>query len=312
MPQLSAGAVALPTHHVSARIPWNDTDWTGRVCSSPDANHSCTVLKRIKKEKDPIAEQADAGTVFADVSDGVPPCVWERGSFMRDKAATYPRLHPYRNSLPYAHFTETQQRMAPYSLEILPFRWMLMDEHERHTRLWGIEVDRSLEEEINSKLGFTPEWMQDRGNQLALLDSFFSALCPRQSLVLLYAKDLPLVEEREPGARYLVGAGFVDAVDPVIEWEYSSLAPGDLRAVIWDRGVAHSIRPSCSDGFLLPYQQLLKDPDLSGTDLGPFVARAPAEFFDEFSYGSELRARRRDPPVAARRGRQLRAARRLH
>src|SRR5262249_29867976 len=39
---------------------------------------------------------------------------------------------------------------------------------------------------------------------------------------------------------------------------------------------------------LFPYQQLLNDPDLAGDDLGPFIAQAPAEFFDEFSYGAEL------------------------
>ena len=45
-------------------------------------------------------------------------------------------------------------------------------------------------------------WIQDHRNQLALLDSFFSALCPRESLVFLYAKDIPLIEQREPGGRY--------------------------------------------------------------------------------------------------------------
>ncbi len=275
-------------HHVSVRVPWHDTDWTGRVCSKPSANHSCTVLPRIKQGKDVAAEQAAAGCAFGDVEHGPPPCAWERGGFMRSQAATYSYFHPYGENALYAHFAETTQRMAPYSLEVLPFRWMLRGEHERYTRLWGIEVDRALEEGINDQLDFESAWMQDHRNQHALLDSFFSALRPRESLVLLYAKDIPLVEERAPRARYLIGAGFVDAVEPVVEWSYSSLQPGDVRSIMYERGVAHSIRSSCPDGFLLPYQQLLNDPNLAGEDLARFVALAPTEHVEEFSYGSEL------------------------
>jgi hypothetical protein len=79
---------------------------------------------------------------------------------------------------------------------------------------WGIEVDCGLEERAIELMNFESNWIQDHRNQLALLDSFFSALGARKSLVLLYVKDLPLIEEREPGGRYLVGAGFVDGVDP--------------------------------------------------------------------------------------------------
>ena len=43
-------------HHVSVRVPWHDTDWTGRVCAAPHKNQSCAVLNRIKKEKDPDSE----------------------------------------------------------------------------------------------------------------------------------------------------------------------------------------------------------------------------------------------------------------
>jgi hypothetical protein len=288
MPQLSPGAVRLPMHHVSVRVPWNDTGWTGHVCANPAANHSCTALTRIKQAKEPIAEQACAGQSFDEVEAGPPPCVWERGGFMRSTVGGYTREHPYRKNKPYSHFIETRQQMAPFSLEVTPFRWMLAGECDRYKRQWGIEIDRGREESITSQLDFEPQWMQDHRNQLALLDSFFSALRPRRSLVLLYAKDLPLVEDREPGARYLIGAGFVDAVEPFVEWSYSSLSPGDVRSVLWERGVAHSIRSSSIDGFLLPYQQLLNDPALSSLDLAPFVARAPTEHFDEFSYASEL------------------------
>lgn len=86
----------------------------------------------------------------------------------------------------------------------------------------------------------------------------------------------------------MIGAGFVESVEPVAEWEYSGLAAADVRSVMWERGVAHSVRNDAANGFLLPYQRLLEDPSLEGIDLAPLVARAPAEHFDEFSYGSEL------------------------
>ena len=105
--------------------------------------------------------------------------------------------------------------------------------------------------------------------------------------MLLYVKDLPLVEQPEPGTRYLIGAGFVEGVESVVEWEYAGPKPGDVRSVMWERGVAHSIRDDARNGFLLPYQQLLAEAP-QGLDLAPFVARAPDEHFDEFSYGSEL------------------------
>ena len=55
---------------------------------------------------------------------------------------------------------------------------------------------------------------------------------------------------------------------------------------MWERAVRHSIRPAFDDGFLLPYQALLANPELQGTDLSPFIAYAPSDHFDEFSYVS--------------------------
>lgn len=289
MPPLSHGAVELPMAHVSVRIPWNDTDWTGRVCAEPGANHSCTVLKNVKEDKNTVAEEEDAGRAWSELDDGeLPPCVLERGGFMRAKVFTKTRTHAYSRNRrgAHTHFGPTLQRMPPFSLEVTPFRWVMLPEQERYASQWGIRVDHAHEERAIELMGFESHWVQDHRNQRALLDSFFSALQPRRSLVLLYVKDLPLVEERVAGERYLVGAGFVDGVDPVVEWEYSS--PGELQSIMWERGVTHSIRPSFTDGFLLPYQQLLRDPALQGVDLDPFVARAPADHFDEFSYVSEL------------------------
>jgi hypothetical protein len=287
---LSSGAVELPMHHVSVRVPWHDTNWTGQVCAAPRTNQACAVLNRIKKEKDPDSLARIAETPFAELlaeEKKLPPCVLERVGFMRSHPLSIKRTHAYAGNDAYSHFAETTQRMAPHSLEVIPFRWMRKDGYERASKPWGINVHLGLEDEVNSRLPFESAYMQDHRNQLALLDSFFSALRPGKSLVLLYVKDLPLVEQPEPGTRYLVGAGFVDGVEPVVEWEYDGLKPGDVRSVMWERGVAHSIRDDARNGFLLPYQRLLAEAP-PGLDLAPFVARAPGEHFDEFSYGSEL------------------------
>ncbi|HTZ64319.1 MAG TPA: hypothetical protein VMB51_09465 [Solirubrobacteraceae bacterium] len=95
----------------------------------------------------------------------------------------------------------------------------MREEFRRYTELWGIEVDLALEEHLAGLMNFDPGWVQDKRNQHALLDFFFSALQPKASLVLLYAKDVPLTEEGKSGERYLVGAGFVEKVDPCVEWE---------------------------------------------------------------------------------------------
>lgn len=285
---VSDGAVELPMSHVSVRVAWHDTDWTGRVCASPGANHCCTILKNVKEKKDPVSEEQVAGRPWTEVDD-LPPCVNERAGFMRTKPFTQERTHNYawNTNGAHAHFAPTTQRMPPYSLEVTPFRWVMLKEYERYATPWGIRVDMGLEERAHALMPFDEDtWIQDHRNHLALLDSFFSALRPRQSLVFLYAKDIPLVEEREPGERYLIGAGFVESVDPAVEWSYSE--DGPLRSIMWERGVAHSIRPAFTDGFLLPYQQLIADPALQGKDLDPFVARSPGAHFDEFSYVSEL------------------------
>lgn len=273
--------------HVSVRVAWHDTDWTGRGCASPETNHACTIFKNVKENKNPEAEAEVRGTPWADL-DSVPPCVNERAGFMRSRMFKQERVHNYAWNKRGAHarFAPTEQRMPAYSLEVTPFRWVMLQEHERYSIPWNIGFDQGLEDRAHALMPFDEDtWIQDHRNQLALLDSFFSALRSRESLVFLYAKDLPLIEQREPGGRYLIGVGFVEGVDPVKEWEY--LHEGELRSVMWERGVGHSIRPGNLDGFLLPYHALLANAGLAGTDLEPFVARTPPEHFDEFSYISE-------------------------
>lgn len=45
------GARRLSRRHITVRVPWHDTGWTGRVCAVPSANTSCLALARIAKSK---------------------------------------------------------------------------------------------------------------------------------------------------------------------------------------------------------------------------------------------------------------------
>lgn len=288
---IATGAVKLPPSHLSARIPWHDTDWTGRVCERPASNHSCGVLKRIKDEKDSDLEQQQAGVAWPEITEARhPPCVLERAGFMRPKAHTIIREHPYAGGWTdsHTHFAKTPFRMPAYSIEAIPFRWVMRDQVGAISEEWGIEYDRDLEDKADEwiKTSKPTNWVQDHRNQLALLDSFFSSLVPERSLVFLYAKDVPLLEDRRPGARILVGVGRItEEVAPAEEWSYSKNGP--LRSVFWERGVAHSIRPKFEDGFLLPYQELISQGSLQGMELEDLVAIAPADHFAEFSYVTE-------------------------
>lgn len=291
---LSPGAVELPPTHLSARVAWHDTDWTGRVCAAPAANHACTVLKNIKGKKDADAEERVAGQPWPDQgeADAYPPCAFERAGFMRPRAITIERTHTYatrRNRASHGHFAPTLHRMPAYSFEAVPYRWTQRKLAVDVARQWGIELDQGLEDRADEVMQWSSDWLQDHRNQLAMLDSFFSAITPGESLVFVYAKDAPLLEDPPPGARILMGVGRVEQVDPWQEWSYSGdPSSSRLRSVLWERAVHHSIRPSHTDGFLLPYHELLKHPRLAGEDLAGFVAHAPGEHFEEFSYVCEL------------------------
>src|SRR4051794_31096364 len=131
MTQLADGAVELPRAHLSVRVPWHDTDWTGRVCEAPSANHSCTVLKNIKQNKNADCEDEDHGKRWAELArKRVPPCVFERAGFMRPRGLGIVREHAYSGgwTRSHKHFAPTNHVMPAYSLEATPYRWVMRKE----------------------------------------------------------------------------------------------------------------------------------------------------------------------------------------
>ena len=292
MKSLAPGARRLPTHHITIRVPWHDSGWAGSVCARPLENTSCLILPRIGEGKRDEVEARCAGQRLDELSAGdLPPCAGERVSFMAPFELTRTMRHPYAESSAetHGHFAPTRFVQPPYSAACVPFRWMLRGQVEGDPK----KSEPGLAERL--KLGWTSDrepdlkfdtaWVQERDNQLALLDTFFGALRPEESLCFLYAKRTPLSDQSR---RVIVGVGRVLSVGRETEYSYNVPKP-PLRCVLWERNVGHSIRPGFVDGFLFPYQEALAlAAKGEGIDPEEFVAFAPDEHFDAYSYGSEL------------------------
>ena len=204
--------------------------------------------------------------------------------------------HPYTEFYPetHGHFAPTRFVQPAYSAACVPYRWMLREKVEGNAKDGEIGLAERLkigwvpdrEPDIRNHQGKEVEtdWIQERENQLALLDTFFGALRPEDSLCFFYAKRTPLSEQSR---RVIVGVGRVLSVGEATEYSYKVKRP-PLRCVLWERNVGHSVRPGFADGFLFPYQEALGLAEREGIDPEEFVAFAPDEHFDAYSYGSEL------------------------
>jgi hypothetical protein len=70
--------------------------------------------------------------------------------------------------------------MPAWSFEATPYEWVRRQSAVVQAARWGIEYDHALEEIHFPDLprGSDNEWTQDRRNQVAMLDTFFSAIVP--------------------------------------------------------------------------------------------------------------------------------------
>ena len=274
------GARKLPTQHISIRVPWHDSDWDGTVCKNPEKNIACRVLPRIADEKDDVQEIEVKGRKFSDLPESkLPPCITEQGRFMAPFPITKGRKHPSANpnSKLYGHFLETPFTFEPYSAACVPFRWMNLKESKKIIEQYDLGFDGEIEPEID----FYSAWIQDRRNHLVMLDSFFSAIEPNKSLCFFYAKDTPLSSSQR---RTIVGVGVVNSISEGKEYNYKIENP-EFRSMIWERNVKHSIRPDFQNGFLFPYNEILKLAEEQGFDPEEYVAFAPDEAFGKFFMG---------------------------
>ena len=220
----------------------------------------------------------------------LPPCVEERSGFLSQHDLFLKKQHPYKDRSPetHGHFGETTLRLEPYSAACVPFGWMLRRHVEGDTHGGAVGKADALKLDYDAarepELPFRTSWIQDKRNQLVMLDTFFGAIEPEDSLCVFYAKRTPLAEDNR---RVIVGAGRVKRVANSTEYTYDR--PGPLKGVLWERCIRHSVRPNGkSDGFLMPYHAFLAAAETDPTiDLSDVVAFAPDEHFDAYSYASE-------------------------
>lgn len=289
------GARQLPVHHLTIRVPWHDKGWRGTFCNNPCGNTSCTILPRIATGRDDKFETEHAGESIEGLAkEQLPPCVDEHGTIMAPFAQSMLKNHPYAKTAKetHGHFAPTPYTITPYSAAAIPFRWMLKEQAEGNpkygvaSRVESLQLGYASEKEPD--LGFPTSWAQEGDNQRVLLDSFFSAARPEQSLVFFYAKRTPLAEDPR---RVIVGVGRVKSVGSPTEYRYEGGAcpHGKISGYLWERNIEHSIRPDGVDGFLLPYQHILELAEQDDSiDLTDCAAYAPNEYFERYSYGSEL------------------------
>lgn len=126
MNAVAEGARRLHLHHVTIRVPWHDTSWAGTVCQAPSKNSWCMVLKRIREERQDIAEDEVAGRTWTELNEAeLPACLTERGAALNAKAYSLRSRHPFAKSSAetHGHFAENSFRLPPYSVQAIPFRW---------------------------------------------------------------------------------------------------------------------------------------------------------------------------------------------
>lgn len=244
-------------------------------------NASCMFLPRIQMKKDVVNEESNAGKRIDKLSSKeLPPCIAERATFMSPFTVEKQVSHPYAEfNEKYRHYQPTVLKNYPYSLNVVPYRWMLKNPETNESEIANqYELNYDIKKEPD--LGFNNSWVQQKENQEELLNTFISAIEPKKSLIFIYAKNIPLVEGID---RVLIGVGRVTKTGNVQSYKYTVTNP-PFQSVLWERPVFHEIQNG--DGFLLPYQEILKLAEKNDTIIPEeFIAHAPT--FEEFSFGSE-------------------------
>ena len=266
--------------HISIRVPWHDHGWDGTVCVDPESNISCLRLKNISENRNDKEEAAICGQCMADHAT-VLSCIGEGAGFMSPREVVRTTEHPYkkRNPATHGHFLPTDVIYPPYSFPARPFAWLMRDDLEQVKENYNIDFREDREPVLN----FNTIWIQDAENQKAVFDYFYSDVKEGESLCIAYAKQVPFVEDSR---RIVVGIGHVKQVIPAIPHKCTD--EGELRSMIWETMICHSIREDHNDGFVIPYQKMMEyaneHPEF---DMASITVFAPEDAFDEFSYATE-------------------------
>ncbi|MCM1541762.1 MAG: AAA family ATPase [Blautia sp.] len=273
--------------HISIRVPWKDNGYAGLVCEKPCYNNACLRLKNIAGGRDDELERELAGCPIAGHEEEI-PCLSEGGCFMSSCAYMRIEEHPYkrRNPSTHGHFQMTELHYPPYSLPARPFGWTMLHKGsdqdrniEKLAERHGIAYDADRE----PVLPFDTNWVQDAENQRAIFETFYEDVEPEKSLVIPYAKQVPFIDDAK---RVVMGIGVVTSVMEPPEHEHTEA--GELRSILWETMIGHSIRDDGKNGFLMPYWEMM---EYAGShpefDINSVTVFAEDDYFDEFSYATE-------------------------
>lgn len=279
--------------HLSARVPWHDRRWDGHVCSEPSNNNSCLVLKAISENRKDDAEDRVHDQDINDLERELkPPCLKERVTFLSGRPCDLSIIMDYsRWSADHKHILPTPLRIPAWGAALLPYRWLLRENAFDIAAELDLDVSKEREPADPAFLKYTA-WVQNQDNQRALLDGFAQRCLPEQSLVFFYAKRTPLADDDR---RVIVAVGLLAHCGNVREYDYEGGMPGNrLRSMIWERPIQHSLRPDRDNpghfigGIVLPYHAILERAEQDdGLDPAEFLACAPNEIRQQFSYASE-------------------------
>lgn len=283
------GGIAM-AQHLSVRVPWHDHGWDGTICTAPDYNTSCLRLKNIFENKDDTAECAMCGQCMAGNEEGL-PCVSEGAAFMSSVPLKKTQIHPYKKNNPdtHGHFLPTEVTFPAYSLPGRPYRWMRKEMviGNRNTTglqdIYGINYDNSIEPTFHWMKNNNEGWIQEAANHKAVFDVFYDDVIPDKSLCVIYAKQVPFVEDNR---RVILGIGHITNLLPAIEHNHTE--DGELRSMTWETMLSHSIRTDNKDGFLIPYQEMMEYAKThEDFDIFSIAVFNPDDAFGEFSFATE-------------------------
>ncbi len=274
--------------HISIRVPWKDNGYSGKVCDKPCYNTSCLRLKNIAGDRNDDLEASLAGTSIKGHEKEI-PCLGEGGCFMSEEEYCRTTVHPYKTSNPksHGHFRETELVYPAFSFPARPFAWTMLnkggqfndDNIKALVEKYSIDYDTAREPDLS----FRTNWVQDAVNQRAIFKTFYEHVEENKSLVIPYAKQVPFIDDAR---RVMMGVGFVTSVTEPPEHNHTE--EGNLRSILWETMIGHSIRDDRHNGFLMPYREMMEyaeaHPDF---DISTITVFAEDEFFDEFSYATE-------------------------
>ncbi len=280
----------LPVKHLSARVPWHDGKWNGKTCCNVLDNSFCRILPRIDALKNPDTEKP--GIEITD--ENLPPCISEKGTFLSPNSYSRKLKHAWKDINPlFKGFKPGIYHHKPYSFNAVPFLWMMKSKasgeyphYSEKAEVFELDYKVDLEQKIDEKLGFEGNiWVQHTHNQKVLLDSFFGCLKKKKSLIFFYCKETPF---SEPNERIIVGVAKVKSdIGSILEYKFENGYKGH-KSYPWDRCVEHTLTPTDTDGFLLPYHDILDYQKKNDIELELNEYAAYATDYKQFSYASEL------------------------